>query len=286
MVAAANSMPDNTLYPVKLATEQVQLTVTFSDIGKAELNAKLADKRVDEIVVMASKGDPESLQIAAKNLNSNLENLTKLAGDTDSRGTDNSSQEAKSLATAPARENQQSMMAGAAQTAPATVTAASPTTGQSVTPAAPTTRPPAVTTKPSSTVPGATSAPPVTPTPTIVTAPPVPSITVVVPPAPTIIIGAPPAAPNSAGPSFSSDGRTLSEDKSISYGTLKSVDANALEREKIKMIITESALKSQAKLNEALTNAPPEVRPALRQAIAKSLAESEKALKNLEAGTN
>ena len=44
--AAGNSMPDEPLYRVKLATEQVRLALTPSDIGKAQLLTKLADKRV------------------------------------------------------------------------------------------------------------------------------------------------------------------------------------------------------------------------------------------------
>ena len=46
------------LYPVKLATEKVQLALTSSDIGKAELNAKFADRRAEEIVYMALKAMP------------------------------------------------------------------------------------------------------------------------------------------------------------------------------------------------------------------------------------
>ena len=56
--AASGSMPDSPLYPVKLATEHVQLALTFSDIGKAEANARLADKRVQEIVYLTGKDKP------------------------------------------------------------------------------------------------------------------------------------------------------------------------------------------------------------------------------------
>jgi hypothetical protein len=47
---AANSMPDEPLYSVKIATEQVRLVFTFSDIGKADLEkvAVLAETWVDE----------------------------------------------------------------------------------------------------------------------------------------------------------------------------------------------------------------------------------------------
>jgi hypothetical protein len=43
--AASNAMPDQPLYPVKLATEQVRLTLAFSDKAKAELNVQLVEVR-------------------------------------------------------------------------------------------------------------------------------------------------------------------------------------------------------------------------------------------------
>ena len=79
VAAAGNSMPDNPLYSVKLATEQVQLTLTPSALGKAELYAKLADKRVAEIVHMANKGKPEQVERAAQRLNSHLARVAVLA---------------------------------------------------------------------------------------------------------------------------------------------------------------------------------------------------------------
>jgi hypothetical protein len=67
--AASNSMPDETLYPVKLATERVRLALTFSDLDKAELYVNLVDKRVTEIVKMAEKGKPEQVERVAERLN-------------------------------------------------------------------------------------------------------------------------------------------------------------------------------------------------------------------------
>ena len=60
VVAAANSLPDSPLYRVKLATEAVQLAFTRSDLGKAELYARFADRRVEEIVKMAEKGNTDA----------------------------------------------------------------------------------------------------------------------------------------------------------------------------------------------------------------------------------
>ena len=84
-------MPDNALYPVKLATERAQLAITPSNIGKTELNAKFADRRADEITYMANKGDAQEVQKAAQRLNTNLENMTNLAKNSsqdNKRGTD------------------------------------------------------------------------------------------------------------------------------------------------------------------------------------------------------
>ncbi len=79
VAAAGNSMPDNPLYPVKLATEQVRLTLTRSDMGKAELYAKLADKRVVEIIFMANKGDAQQVEATTQRLNERLVMLARSA---------------------------------------------------------------------------------------------------------------------------------------------------------------------------------------------------------------
>lgn len=79
VAAASGSMPDEPLYPVKLATEQVQLVLTPSALGKAELYAKLADKRVLEIVRMAGKNKPEQIERATQRLNAYLTEIAALA---------------------------------------------------------------------------------------------------------------------------------------------------------------------------------------------------------------
>jgi len=70
--AASNSMPDSPLYPVKLATEQVRLTLTPSDMGKARLCATLADRRVAEIIYMANKGNAQQVEVIAQRLDKRL----------------------------------------------------------------------------------------------------------------------------------------------------------------------------------------------------------------------
>jgi len=72
VAAASGSMPDETLYQEKLATEAVRLRLTHSVLGKAELYASLADKRVVEIVSMAEKGKPEQVDQVAERMNGHL----------------------------------------------------------------------------------------------------------------------------------------------------------------------------------------------------------------------
>ena len=79
VAAAGNSLPDEPLYQVKLATEAVRLTLTPSALGKAELYVKLADKRVAEIIKMADKGKAAQVERTAQRLNTHLIAMTSLA---------------------------------------------------------------------------------------------------------------------------------------------------------------------------------------------------------------
>ncbi len=78
VAAAGNSMPDTPLYPVKLAMEQVRLTLTPSALGKAELYARLADKRVAEIIQMVNKSDPRWVEQTAQRLDRHLAQIASL----------------------------------------------------------------------------------------------------------------------------------------------------------------------------------------------------------------
>jgi hypothetical protein len=78
VVAADSSMPDSPLYSVKLATEQVRLTLTPSQLGKARLYAQLADRRVTEIAYMAGKGDTGRVELITRRLDRHLTLLTVL----------------------------------------------------------------------------------------------------------------------------------------------------------------------------------------------------------------
>ncbi|MBI2980026.1 MAG: hypothetical protein HYY41_04260 [Chloroflexi bacterium] len=79
VAASANSMPDQPLYPVKLATERVRLILTPSSLGKAELYARLADKRVEEIVRMADDSELEKVEQTTRRLDAYLARITDLS---------------------------------------------------------------------------------------------------------------------------------------------------------------------------------------------------------------
>ncbi len=79
VVMASSSMPDSPLYPVKLATEEVQLVLTPSDIDKVKVCVMQADRRVDEIVYLADKGDALQVDVTAERLDECLETLVEIA---------------------------------------------------------------------------------------------------------------------------------------------------------------------------------------------------------------
>lgn len=97
VAAAGGSMPDNPLYSVKLATEQVQLALTPSSLGKAELYAKLADRRVTEIASMADESKPEKIEQATQRLDAYLTRIADLASIQETRGWLMTSKEAATL---------------------------------------------------------------------------------------------------------------------------------------------------------------------------------------------
>jgi hypothetical protein len=72
--AATGAMPDEPLYNVKLATEQVQLALAFSDTDKAIVNTQLAEKRSEEVEVMAAQGKTDQVIATTARMVTSLEN--------------------------------------------------------------------------------------------------------------------------------------------------------------------------------------------------------------------
>jgi hypothetical protein len=80
VAAAGNSLPGSPLYSVKLATESVRLALTPSALGKAELNAQFADRRIDEIIKLAEKGDASLIAETTDRMNRQLMAVANLYG--------------------------------------------------------------------------------------------------------------------------------------------------------------------------------------------------------------
>jgi len=79
VVAADSSMPGTPLYGVKLATENVRLTLSSSDVTRAELYAALADRRIAEIAYAIKKGKLQQVERVTKRLNNHLAMMSHLS---------------------------------------------------------------------------------------------------------------------------------------------------------------------------------------------------------------
>ena len=64
--ASQASLPGDTLYPIKLATEQAGMMLVGDDVAKAERALSFANKRVREMEALAEKGRPQDLDLAAE----------------------------------------------------------------------------------------------------------------------------------------------------------------------------------------------------------------------------
>jgi len=73
VAASSGALPDEPLYPVKLATEQTRLAFTFSNAGKASLHTQLAENRALEIAAMARQGKIEQAAVVTEKLAQHLE---------------------------------------------------------------------------------------------------------------------------------------------------------------------------------------------------------------------
>jgi len=64
--ASQASLPGDTLYPIKLATEQAGMALVGDDIARAERALSFANKRVREMEALAEKGRPQDLDLAVE----------------------------------------------------------------------------------------------------------------------------------------------------------------------------------------------------------------------------
>jgi hypothetical protein len=255
-IAASNySMPGEALYSVKLAAEQIHLAVTVSEVAKTELNAEFANNRTQEIESLATTGNPEQIQKATAGLNSSLSNMSLLA-QVDNKGANTNSvvpPKAPTLNAIAPEPSSQSLMA-----APA---------------AAPSSLAPA----PAAISGLVASDTPVTTTPDMV----VPQIT-----------GTDKSA-SGAGNSNSGESNVTAEPKNNSSNLRNQTNNVSVsnspklsEKDKIRKIVEENYQTRKARLEAALDKANPNLRPAIRQAIADSESQYWQSIQNLDQGSN
>jgi hypothetical protein len=77
VIASSNAMPDDTLYPVKLATEEARLTFAITDAQKAQVHIQLAETRAVEVETMANEGKTEQAAITAEKFAEELERASQ-----------------------------------------------------------------------------------------------------------------------------------------------------------------------------------------------------------------
>jgi len=75
LAASAYALPDESLYPVKLAEEQVKVTLAFSDIDEAKLHIQFAERRTGEMVEMARQGKVDEIFMLTEQVANHLDKV-------------------------------------------------------------------------------------------------------------------------------------------------------------------------------------------------------------------
>ncbi|MCL5436092.1 MAG: DUF5667 domain-containing protein [Patescibacteria group bacterium] len=86
-VAASNSLPGQTLYPVKRTVERIQLTLTLDDVKKTEIRIKHAETRLNEAKTIVDTSSSTNEKIIEQALN-DLKSATTQVADESSDNTD------------------------------------------------------------------------------------------------------------------------------------------------------------------------------------------------------
>lgn len=80
-VAAQNSIPGQTLYPVKRTVEKIQLTLTINEEKKTEVRIKHAEQRLAEVKTISEQvKTPESQQVIKQTVSELKDATTEVAG--------------------------------------------------------------------------------------------------------------------------------------------------------------------------------------------------------------
>jgi len=80
VAASSDSLPGETLYPVKTTVEKVRLWFTTTDTGKAKLHAQFANRRAQEIIRIIEKDKPDKVPKLVERLVNHLDEIKLLVG--------------------------------------------------------------------------------------------------------------------------------------------------------------------------------------------------------------
>ncbi len=77
--ASFDTVPGDVLYPVKIATERAQLTMALTDERKAKLHVEFASRRLDEVAIITSSGEPseEQVRVAMEGFTREIESVSQ-----------------------------------------------------------------------------------------------------------------------------------------------------------------------------------------------------------------
>ena len=107
VAASTSSMPGDTLFPVKQATEHVQQRLTHSNMGKARLQARFADNRVSEIARLANKGNDKGVEKTTSQLVAQMQEIqARIEADKGKPGSEKAISKLKDILQARAASNE------------------------------------------------------------------------------------------------------------------------------------------------------------------------------------
>ncbi|MBN2186248.1 MAG: hypothetical protein JW732_02220 [Dehalococcoidia bacterium] len=78
VAVSASALPEQTLYPVKLATERMMIGLAFSDVNRAKLHIQFAQRRTGEMVEMARQGEDNKTFFLAEEATVHIDQLEKI----------------------------------------------------------------------------------------------------------------------------------------------------------------------------------------------------------------
>jgi hypothetical protein len=78
--ASADALPDESLYAVKLATEQARMALAFSDMDRAELHIQFAERRATELAGVARQGKSGEIPALTEEVANHLGKVYEVEG--------------------------------------------------------------------------------------------------------------------------------------------------------------------------------------------------------------